>query len=62
MEGGVKGKFFREHQDKNLLASKTKKVDNVIVPEDRIRYASKNGAVFPLKHCKTNRKYLKYPL
>ena len=61
MEGGVKGDFFKEYQDKNLLTSKTKNVDNMIVPEDTVKYARKNGAAFyfylrPLKHCKTNRK------
>lgn len=33
----------------------------MIVPEDRVKYARKNGATFyfylrPLKHCKMNRK------
>ena len=47
MEGWrcVNGKFFKEHQDKNLQTSKTKKVDKIVVPEDRIKYASKNGAI-----------------
>lgn len=42
----LRGNFFKEHQDKNLQTSKTKKVDKIVVPEDGIKYASKNGATF----------------
>lgn len=63
MDGGVKGEIFSTASRLEFIDFKDKE-DKTIVPEDRTKFASKNGATFwfflrSLKHCRTNKKIFK---